>query len=57
MQTAAIIKAALAVGPGGQLWKIVPEIMVPLVGEARELAYVKSVIDKVAKRPHPRGRV
>ncbi len=50
MQTAAIIKAALAVRARRPAWKIVPEIMVPLVGEARELAYVKSVIDKVAKR-------
>ena len=50
MQTAAIIKAALAVRARRPAWKIVPEIMVPLVGEAKELAYVKKVIDKVAKR-------
>ena len=50
MQTAAIIKAALAVRSRRPAWKIVPEIMVPLVGEAKELAYVKSVIDKTAKK-------
>ena len=50
MQTAAIIKAALAVRSRRPAWKITPEIMVPLVGEARELAYVKSVIDQVAKK-------
>ena len=50
MQTAAIIKAALAVRARRPAWKIVPEIMVPMVGEARELAYVKKQIDKVAKK-------
>ena len=50
MQTAAIIKAALAVRARRPAWKIKPEIMVPLVGEAKELAYVKSVIDGVAKK-------
>ena len=49
MQTGAIIKAALAVRSRRPAWKITPEIMVPLVGEAKELAYVKSVIDKVAR--------
>ena len=50
MQTAAIIKAALAVRARRPAWKITPEIMVPLVGEERELAFVKSVIDKTAKK-------
>ena len=50
MQTAAIIKAALAVRSRRPAWKIEPEIMVPLVGEARELAYVKAVIDATAKK-------
>ncbi len=49
MQTRAIIKAALAVRDRRPAWKIVPEIMVPLVGEARELAFVKNTIDKVAR--------
>ena len=50
MQTAAIIKAALAVRSRRPAWRIVPEIMVPLVGEAKELAYVKKTIDKVARK-------
>ena len=50
MQTSAIIKAALAVRSRRPAWKIEPEIMVPLVGEAKELAYVKGVIDSVARR-------
>ena len=50
MQTAAIIKAALAVRSRRPAWQIEPEIMVPLVGEAKELAFVKSVIDQTAKR-------
>ena len=50
MQTAAIIKAALAVRSRRPAWKICPEIMVPLVGEAKELAYVKKTIDKVAQK-------
>jgi len=50
MQTSAIIKAALAVRSRRPAWKITPEIMVPLVGEAKELAYVKKTIDKVAQR-------
>ena len=50
MQTAAIIKAAIAVRSRRPAWRIIPEIMVPLVGEARELAYVKSVIDSTARK-------
>ena len=49
MQTRAIIKAALAVRSRRPAWKITPEIMVPLVGEAKELAYVKDIIDRTAK--------
>ena len=48
MQTAAIIKAALAVRSRRPAWKITPEIMVPLIGEARELAYVRNIICEVA---------
>ena len=50
MQTSAIIKAALAVRSRRPAWQIEPEIMVPLVGEARELAYVKNVIDATAQK-------
>ena len=41
MQTSAVIKAALNVSAKHPDWNIVPEIMIPLVGEVKELAYVK----------------
>ncbi len=44
MQTAAIIKAALAVQARHPEWTMVPEIMIPLVGEVKELKYVKNVV-------------
>ena len=48
MQTRAVIKAALNVQAKHPDWKIVPEIMIPLVGEAKELAFVKSIVVKTA---------
>jgi len=48
MQTRAVIKAALAVNERHPEWKIQPEIMIPLVGEVKELKYVKDVVVKVA---------
>ena len=48
MQTNAIIKAALNVQKAHADWKVVPEIMVPLVGEIKELKYVKDIITKTA---------
>lgn len=48
MQTKAVIQAALAVKSRHNDWEIVPEIMIPLVGEVKELAYVKSVVTKTA---------
>ena len=48
MQTRAVIKAALAVNAKHPEWNIVPEIMIPLVGEVKELKYVKDVVVKVA---------
>ncbi|MDR2896955.1 MAG: pyruvate, phosphate dikinase [Propionibacteriaceae bacterium] len=48
MQTRAIIEAAIAVQGRHPEWKIVPEIMVPLVGEVKELAYVKGIITSTA---------
>ncbi|MDD6033635.1 MAG: pyruvate, phosphate dikinase [Oscillospiraceae bacterium] len=44
MQTEAVIKAALNVQAKHPEWTIVPEIMIPLVGEVKELAYVKKVV-------------
>ncbi len=48
MQTKAVIKAALAVKAKHPDWTIEPEIMIPLVGEVKELAYVKSVVVETA---------
>ena len=48
MQTRAVIKAALAVQARHPEWKMVPEIMIPLVGEVKELKYVKDVVTAVA---------
>ena len=46
MQTKAVIRAALNVQKAHPEWTIVPEIMIPLVGEIKELAFVKRhVID------------
>lgn len=48
MQTRAVIKAAIAVNKKGM--KVVPEIMIPLVGEIKELAFVKSVVVETADK-------
>ena len=48
MQTKAVIKAALAVQKRHKNWNVVPEIMIPLVGEVKELAYVKKVVVETA---------
>ncbi len=53
MQTMAVIKAALAVKARHADWNIVPEIMIPLVGEQKELSFVKNIVvataDKIIK--------
>ncbi len=48
MQTQAVIEAAINVKKSHPDWDIVPEIMIPLVGEIKELAYVKAVVTKTA---------
>ena len=48
MQTKAVISAAINVNREHPEYNIVPEIMIPLVGEARELKFVKDVVVKVA---------
>ena len=48
MQTRAVIKAALAVQARHPEWNMVPEIMIPLVGEVKELKYVKDIVVKTA---------
>ena len=48
MQTRAVIKAALAVKGRHPDWNLVPEIMIPLTGDVKELKYVKDVVVKAA---------
>lgn len=48
MQTKAVIKAAIAVSERHPDWTIVPEIMIPLVGEVKELKFVKDFVVKTA---------
>ena len=49
MQTRAVIKAAIAVSKRKNI-KIVPEIMIPLVGEIKELKYVKNIVTSTADK-------
>ena len=44
MQTTAVIRAAINVQKAHADWNVVPEIMIPLVGDVKELKYVKSVV-------------
>ena len=48
MQTSAVIKAAIAVKKNHKDWNIVPEIMIPLTGEAKEMKFVKDIVVKTA---------
>ncbi len=48
MQTKAVIRAAINVQKKHPDWKIVPEIMIPLVGEVKELKFVKDIVVKTA---------
>ena len=48
MQTSAVIRAAINVQKAHPEWNMVPEIMIPLVGDVKELKYVKSVVVETA---------
>ena len=48
MQTQAVIRAAINVKKAHADWNIVPEIMIPLVGEVKELKFVKDVVTATA---------
>ena len=50
MQTSAVIKAAINVKKKHPDWNIVPEIMIPLTGEVKELAFVKKIVVEVADK-------
>ena len=48
MQTSAVIRAAINTQKAHPDWNVVPEIMIPLVGDVKELKYVKSVVVETA---------
>ena len=48
MQTSAVIRAAINVQKAHKDWNVKPEIMIPLVGDVKELKYVKSVVIETA---------
>ena len=48
MQTAAVIRAAIEVSKKHSAWKLVPEIMIPLVGDSKEFKFVKDIVVKTA---------
>ena len=48
MQTKAVIRAAINVKKAHPAWEIKPEIMIPLVGDAKELKFVKKIVTETA---------
>ena len=50
MQTKAVIKAAINVSNKHKDWNLVPEIMIPLTGEVKELKYVKDIVVEAADK-------
>ena len=48
MQTAAVIRAAIKVQKAHPEWKMVPEIMIPLIGDSKEFKYVKKIVTETA---------
>ena len=50
MQTSAVIKAAINVKKKHPDWNIVPEIMIPLTGEVKEMKFVKDIVVEVADK-------
>ena len=50
MQTQAVIQAALSVQERHPDWEVIPEIMIPLVGEVKELAFVKKFVVETAEK-------
>jgi pyruvate,orthophosphate dikinase len=50
MQSAAVIRAAINVQKKHADWKVVPEIMIPLVGDVKEFKFVKKIVVETADR-------
>jgi pyruvate,orthophosphate dikinase len=57
MQTQAIIRAAIKVQKKHKTWKVVPEIMIPLVGEAKEFEFVEKVVRETADAEIAKSKV
>ena len=49
MQTKAVIRAAINVQKAHPDWAVVPEIMIPLTGESKELKFVKDIVIEIAE--------
>ena len=56
MQTTAVIRAAINVKKAHPDWDITPEIMIPLVGEVKELKFVKDIVVETADKEIAAGR-
>ena len=56
MQTSAVIRAAINVQKKHPDWNLVPEIMIPLIGDVKELAFVKTIVVKTADEEMAKGR-
>ena len=56
MQARAIIKAAIAINKKHPKWNLVPEIMIPLVGEPKELEYVANIVRQTADETIKRAK-
>lgn len=50
MQTEAVIRAAINVNKRHPEWNVVPEIMLPLIGDLKELKYVKKMVTDTADK-------
>ena len=50
MQTLAVIRAAIKVKKAHPEWDLVPEMMIPLVGEAKEFDYVKKIVTETVDK-------
>ncbi|NCB34378.1 MAG: pyruvate, phosphate dikinase, partial [Erysipelotrichia bacterium] len=57
MQTRAIIEAAININKKHRSWHLVPEIMIPLVGDPKELKYVKDIVVHTADQVIKENRV
>lgn len=48
MQTTAVIRAAIKVKKAHPEWQMIPEIMIPLIGDSREFKFVKKIVTETA---------